>query len=104
VYMRPDAVTLSHLSVKHVLDFISQKIGVAKSTKQRSQRIQRIMEVVTKWSKVTSVAFVTDVAQHAVCLLLRLLSATESQEQRPHIRTAGDTSLLSPAANSYCAD
>jgi len=60
VYMPTDAVTLSHLSVKHVLDFVSQKIGVAKSARQRSERIERIMEVGTKWSKITSVAFVTD--------------------------------------------
>ena len=58
-YMPIDAVVYSHLTIKHALNHLSKKVGVAKKTKKISQRVWLMKSLPAKWSTLTGVAFVT---------------------------------------------
>ncbi len=58
-YMPTDAVVYSHLTVKHALNHISKKVGVAKKTNKISERLRLVKSLPAKWSTMAGVAFVT---------------------------------------------
>jgi hypothetical protein len=59
LYMPTHAVVYSHLLPKHALNFLSKKIGVAKTTQKISERIRLMRELPIQWSTITSEAFIT---------------------------------------------
>ena len=58
-YMPTDAAINSHLSTRHVLNFISKKIGISRQTNKISERIKITKQLPIDWSIIKSVAFIT---------------------------------------------
>jgi hypothetical protein len=59
-YMPTDAVVNSHLSIRHVLNHITKRIGIAKETNKISKRIEKLLSRDIEWFSIYSVSFVTD--------------------------------------------
>lgn len=58
-YMPTDAVVKSHLSIRHALNHITKRIGIAKETNKISKRIKKLLSLDIEWFSIYSVAFVT---------------------------------------------
>ena len=58
-YMPTDAAVKSHLTIKHVLNHITERIGIAKKTDKISERIKILLSEDIEWFIVYSVAFVS---------------------------------------------
>lgn len=59
VYMPTDATVYSHLTLRHALNHLSKKIGIARKTNKISERIKLLKGLPIEWTIIESVAFVT---------------------------------------------
>ena len=58
-YMPTDAAVYSHLTVRHVLNHMSKKLGIAKKTNRISERVQMMIGLEAEFYATNSVAFVS---------------------------------------------